>query len=430
MGITLVGVNHRTAPVELRERLYWPSGETPGVLQRIAAAGTDAVLLSTCNRTEFYLAEGATETLELIWRLAAQRLGQPLDAYTYVAHEREAVGHLFRVAAGLDSLVLGESQIQGQVREAWEASRAHAGPLLGRLFQGALHAGGRVRAETGLGTGAASVPVASVELARKIFGDLSGRRALVLGSGDMAELAMGCLVSEGVRSVMVAHRHLDRAAQVAERLGGRAVEFAEAWPMFSEVDIVVSSTAAPHAIVTPERVAGHVVRRAGRPLCVLDIAVPRDVDPAVGALDNVFLYDIDDLQGVVASGIGSRRREIPAAERIIEQEVAAFWKWYAGRGAVDAIRALRDRAEEVRAAEVEHALRKLRHLDPADQERVVHLTRALMNKLLHRPTVRLREAASNGAQGQLADAVRELFGLDEAPGDTAEAPEQGREHGT
>ncbi len=430
MGITVVGVNHRTAPVELRERLYWPLAETSAVLQRIGAAGTDAVLLSTCNRTEFYLAQGAAQTLELIWDLAAERLGQPIDPYTYVAHDREAVGHLFRVAAGLDSLVLGESQIQGQVREAWEASRRHAGPLLSRLFQDALHAGGRVRAETGLGTGAASVPLASVELARKIFGDLSGRRALVLGSGDMAELAMGCLVSEGVRSVMVAHRQLDRAAQVAERLGGRALEFADAWPLFGEVDLVVSSTAAPHAIVTPERVAEHVARRAGRPLCVLDIAVPRDVDPAVGALDNVFLYDIDDLQGVVAAGIGSRKREIPAAERIIDQEVAVCWKWYAGRGAVDAIRALRDRAEALRAAEVEHALRKLRHLDPADQERVVHLTRALMNKLLHQPTVRLRESAGNGAEGRLAEAARELFGLDEGPGDAGEAPERGKASGT
>jgi glutamyl-tRNA reductase len=269
-----------------------------------------------------------------------------------------------------------------------------------------------------------------VELARKIFGDLSGRRALVLGSGDMAELAMGCLVSEGVRSVMVAHRQLDRAAQVAERLGGRAVEFADAWPLFAEVDLVVSSTAAPHAIVTPARVAEHVARRAGRPLCVLDIAVPRDVDPAVGALDNVFLYDIDDLQGVVAAGIGTRKREIPAAERIIEQEVAVFWKWYAGRDAVDVIRALRDRAEAMRTAEVERALRKLRHLDPADQERVVHLTRALMNKLLHRPTVRLRERAANGAQRPLAEAVRELFGLDDAPADPGQAPERGKESGT
>lgn len=426
MGLTLVGVNHRTAPVELRERLYWPLAETASVLEPIMAAGTQAVLLSTCNRTEFYLADGTAETLQLIWQLAAERLGQPLDPYTYVAHDREAVGHLFRVAAGLDSLVLGESQIQGQVREAWEASRSYAGPLLSRLFQDALHAGGRVRAETGLGAGAASVPLASVELARKIFGDLSGRRALVLGSGDMAELAMGCLVSEGVRSVMVAHRQLERAAQVAERLGGRALEFAQAWALFGEVDLVVASTAAPHAIVTPERVGEHVARRGGRPLCVLDIAVPRDVDPAVGALDNVFLYDIDDLQGVVAAGIGSRKREMPAAERIVDHEVAIFWKWYGGRGAVDAIRALRERAEVLRAAEVERALRKLRHLDPADQERVVHLTRALVNKLLHAPSVRLRESAGNGALSGLAEAARELFDLGEAPAEPDRTPERGK----
>jgi glutamyl-tRNA reductase len=313
----------------------------------------------------------------------------------------------------MDSLVLGEAQIQGQVSEAWEAARAHADPVLNRLFQSALRAGGRVRAETALGAGAASVPSASVELAHKIFGDLSGRKALVLGSGEMAELAMGLLVSEGVRALMVAHRNLERAAQIAQQLGGRAVSYAEAWPMFAEVDIVLCSTAAPHAIVTTQQVGAAVTGRGGRPLCILDIAVPRDVDPEVGRLDNVFLYDIDDLQGVVAANIGHRRREMPAAERIVQEELRYFWEWYTGRGAVDAIRELRDRIEGLRAAEWERALRRLQHLDPADRDRVEYLTKALMNKFLHAPTLMLRAAAGNGRDRELADAVRRLFDLTE-----------------
>ena len=425
MGLTLVGLNHRTAPVEIRERLYWPVAEVPGVLQKLAgASGARAVLLSTCNRTEFYLSESPAQALEVISRQASARLGQPLDPYSYVLQERQVAEHLFRVAAGMDSLVLGESQVQGQVREAWEAAQSSADPVLHRLFQSALRAGGRVRAETALGAGAASVPSASVELTHKIFGDLSGRKALVLGSGEMAELAMGLLVSEGVRTVMVAHLHLEHAAQIAEQLGGRAVGFGEAWPMFAEVDIVVTSTAAPHAIVTTSHVGEAVARRGGRPLCILDIAVPRDVDPGVGRLDNVFLYDIYDLQGVVAATIGIRRREMAAAERIVQQELRHFWDWYGGRGAVDAIRQLRDHAEGLRAAELERALRRLARLGPADRERVEYLTRALMNKFLHGPTRALRTAAGNGDDRELAEAVRRLFDLGEAPTHPEAGPHQ------
>lgn len=417
VGLTLIGLNHRTAPVEVRERLYWPLAEVPGVLQRLrGGSGASAVLLSTCNRTEFYLSQGSAEALDLISRQASARLGQPLDAYSYVARGREAAEHLFRVAAGMDSLVLGESQIQGQVREAWEAAQAYSDAILNRLFQSALRAGGRVRAETALGSGAASVPSAGVELAHKIFGELSGRKALVLGSGEMAELAMGLLASEGVRTVMVAHRDLARAAHVAEQFGARAVTFGEAWPLFAEVDIVLSSTAAPHAIVTPQHIAEPVSRRQGRPLCILDIAVPRDVDPAVGRLENVFLYDIDDLQGVVAATIGVRRRELPAAERIVQEELAYFWEWYAGRGAVDIIRRLRDQMEAVRVAELERSLRRLSHLSPEDRERIEQLTKALMNKFLHAPTLSLRAAAGNGSDRELAEAVRRLFALPESPG--------------
>ncbi|MBI4421806.1 MAG: glutamyl-tRNA reductase, partial [Gemmatimonadetes bacterium] len=317
--------------------------------------------------------------------------------------------------AGLDSLVVGESQIQGQVREAWEMARAAAGPVLHRLFQAALGAGGRVRAETTLGSGAASVPSACVDLAKKIFSDLAGRRGLVLGTGDMAELAITLLVGEGVLPIVAAHRNLDRAMQIVSRLGGQAVELEGAWGLFRDVDLVICSTAAPHAIVTPERVGDAIQARGnGRPLCLLDIAVPRDVDPAVGKLESVFLYDIDDLQEVAAQAIGDRKRVIPAAERIIDEEVGYFWDWYASRGVVDSVRALREQVERMRQAEVERALKRLAHLSPEDRDRVEQLTRALMNKFLHNPTIRLRSAAGNGHGSQIAEAVRYLFDLGDA----------------
>jgi glutamyl-tRNA reductase len=239
----------------------------------------------------------------------------------------------------------------------------------------------------------------------------------------MAELALTLLVGEGVLPVVAAHRNMDRAMQIVSRLGGHAVELDSAWPLFHQVDLVICSTAAPHAIVTLDRVGEAIRGRSGRPLCILDIAVPRDVAPEVGTLENVFLYDIDDLQEVAAQALGDRKRAIPAAERIVGEEVEYFWEWYAGRGVVDSVRALRDRMEGVRQAEVERAFRRLSHLTAADRERVEHLSRALMNKFLHQPTTRLRAAAGNGAGPQLAEALRYLFDLETTDPSTAESGE-------
>ena len=416
-NLILVGINHRTAPIEVRERLAWPEREVPNVVAAlVAAGGRGAVLLTTCNRTEFYLADPAPDTLSEIWKRSEIRIGAPADQYAYVIRDRDVARHLFRVASGLDSLVVGESQIQGQVREAWELSREVAGPVLHRLFQSALGAGGRVRSETALGTGSASIPSACVDLAKKIFSDLAGRRALILGTGEMAELAITCLVSEGVRPVVAAHRNMDRALQIVSQLGGQAIEMDQAWKYFADVDLVICSTAAPHAIVTPEKVGAAIRSRSGGPLCVLDIAVPRDVAPEVGKLENVFLYDIDDLQGVAAQAIGDRKRSIPLAERIVDEEVGFFWEWYASLSVADSVRALRERMERTRLAELERALKRLGHLDPADRERVEHLTRALMNKFLHEPTIRLRAAAGNGHGTQLAESLRLLFDLGKPAG--------------
>jgi len=407
MSIAVVGVNHRTAPLEVRERFAHAPREVPAALERVLSAGAGGgVLLSTCNRTEFYLAEPGDATPATVWAILTERLGEGRSAseYGYLVRDRDAVRHLYRVSAGLDSMILGESQIQGQVREAWETSRSLAGPVLHRLFQSALLVGARVRSETALAAGAASAPSAAVALAGKIFGRLAGRVALVLGAGDMAELAASCLVSEGVRVTLVANRTYERAQAVAEELGARALTegvrvtlvanrtyeraqavaeelgaraltLDEAWEHFASADIVLTSTAAPHAVVTWERVAPAIARRGGRPLCILDLAVPRDVEPAVGQLENVFLYDIDDLQAVAAHATADRHHEVPAAERIVSDEVDRFWAWYAGLAAVPVLKEFRERLDDLRAAELERALKRLAHLSPEDRAQRRHACR-------------------------------------------------------
>ncbi len=415
MSIAVFGVNHRTAPLDVRERFAHAAGEVPASLERVLAAGArGGVLLSTCNRTEFYLAEPGDTVLDAVWAVLSERLGdgRSADEYGYVQRDRDAVRHLYRVSSGLDSMILGEPQIQGQVRAAWEISKGQAGPVLHRLFQSALLVGARVRSETGLAMGAASAPSAAVAVAGKIFNRLAGRSALILGAGDMAEIAATCLVSEGVRVTLVANRTYERAKAIAEQLGARALPFDEAWEHFADTDIVLSSTAAPHAVVTWERVAPAIARRGGRPLCILDLAVPRDVEPAVGQLESVFLYDIDDLQAVAAQAAAERREDIPAAERIVSEEVERFWAWYGGLVVVPVLKEFRDRLERVRVAELERALRHLQHLSPEDRGQIEHLSQALLNKFLHQPTIALKEAAQAGRGYGLLESLKKLFGLE------------------
>ena len=417
VGIKVLGVNHRTAPLEVRERFAHGAHEVPGALARVMAAGAQGgVLLSTCNRTEFYLVTEEEPAFDTVWSLLGERLPATpaggVREYGYVVRDREAVRHLYRVSAGLDSMILGESQIQGQVREAWEMSRAQAGPVLHRLFQTALHVGSRVRTETGLGMGTASAASAGVAVAGKIFGDLAGRSALILGAGDMAELAATCLSDEGVKITLVANRTQERARAIAERLGGRAVSLEDAWAYFATTDIALCSTAAPHAVVTWERVGQVIAGRGGRPLCILDLAVPRDVDPAVAQLENVFLYDVDDLQTVAAQATARRRDEVPAAERIVEEEADHFWAWYGGLGVVPAIKEFRTRLEALRAAELERAMRQLGHLSAEDRARVERFSQALLSKFLHQPTVALKAAAEEGRGYGLLEALRRLFGME------------------
>ena len=426
MPLAVVGANHRTAPIELRERLAFGRTELPDALLRLAADGSEVVVLTTCNRTEIYLAlPDGSDADERARALLAARIGEdPAGAarHLYAHRDRQAAEHLFRVAAGLDSMIVGEPQIQGQVKEAYAAARevaGEAGPVVGqvlhRLFQTAFSVGGRVRSETGLGIGAASVSSAAVDLAKKIFGSLRGRRALVLGAGEMSELTLECLRGEGVETAIVANRTWDRAREMAARCGGAAIRWDELGAALPRVDIVICSTAAPHPVLTVQRLREALPHGARRPLCVIDIAVPRDVEPAVGDEPNVFLYNLDDLQQVVDDSLGRRRAQLPRAEEIVARGVDEYWTWYSGLAVVPTIRALRDRGEEVRRAELERVLRQLSHLSPEDQLAIDALTRTLVNKVLHAPTARLKDAAGNGRGTGVLDTVRYLFELDREP---------------
>lgn len=427
MALIVAGVSHATAPIEVREKLAFRPQEALRELARLRESGIirEGVALSTCNRTEFYLVEENGDALPHISAMLSARLGDDATAFTYVRRERNVAPHLFGVAAGLDSMILGEAQIHGQVKDAWEQCRSESGPILSRMFQSALLAGARAREETGIGRGAASVSSAAVQLAKKIFGGLSGRRAMILGAGDVAEIALDCLLREGVRAAIVANRTYERAQSLAERHGATAMHYDECWGSLKDVDVLLCSTASPVPVVTVARVRDSVAARGDRPLCVLDIALPRDVESAVGDLDNVFLYDLDDLRAAAAANLERREEDIPAAQRIIAQEAEKYWDWVAGLAAVPVVRSFREEMDKVRNAELAAALRRLGPLSAEQTETIEHFSKALMNKFLHEPSVRLKAAAANGRGLAVVDAARYLFALEgKAPPSTPPATEE------
>jgi glutamyl-tRNA reductase len=428
MSITVVGISHRTAPLEVRERFALAADQSASALCTLVGAGcAEAVILSTCNRTEVYTrapAEGvdaAALSRRLLCAHAGMAEAEAADCLFTRRGER-AVEHLFRVVASLDSMVLGEAQIQGQVREAYgraagsNGSRAGAGPVLSRLFETALRIGARVRTETRLGAGAASIPSAAVQLARKVFGTLRGRRAIVLGAGEMSALALQCLNADGVASVVVTSRTEARARELVGQHGGVAAPIAELPALLRTADIVATATAAPHPVLTRAMVEQAVAGRRS-PLLILDIALPRDVEPEVDTLDGVFLYDLDDLSRVVEGALEQRRSEVEIAERIIGDGVREFTAWHRARSVVPLIRALRGRAEEVRRRELARARRALRDLSPEQLAAVDALTKQLTAKLLHDPTTRLRDSAAEQYDGEIAELTRYLFSLEDDPDD-------------
>ena len=413
MPLIVAGVNYRTAPIEIREKLAFSGGARGQFLENLRSRPslTEAALLSTCTRTEAYIVD-TEDSVGVIRELYSAQLGHDVSPFLYVRHDREAASHLFRVASGLDSMILGEAQIQGQVRDAWTTSRETTGAALNRLFQHAQLVGSRVREETGIGRGAASVSSSAVQLARKIFGSLNGRRAMVLGAGEVAALALECLQAEGVRVAIVANRTYEKAEALAREHDAVAMHYDECWSRLQTVDLLVCSTASPRTVVRVEHVAAAMRARGDRPLCILDIALPRDVEANVGELENVFLYDLDDLKAAAAANLDGRKEDIPAAEAIIAFEVEKYWEWIAGLAAVPVVTEFRSQMNRLREEELSLALRRIEGLTDEQARGLESFSRSLMNKFLHEPSVRLRAAAANGRGLGVVDVAKYLFALE------------------
>jgi glutamyl-tRNA reductase len=424
-----LGASHKTASLELRERLALPEARATRVLEELTDQDAihEAVALFTCNRTELHLVaadavEAESAALAILSRQAGIRPTELLGSI-YSLRGLDAVRHLFSVAAGLDSMIVGEAEIQGQVKRAYELSLVAGvtGPVSNRLFRDALAAGKRARAETGVGRSQASISSVAVALAAEFLGDLASRRVLVIGAGENAELAARSLRERGVRTVFVANRRYDRALGLAKRFRGEAVSFDDLPGELERADIVVSSTGAPHQILGREELELVAARRPGRPLVLIDLAVPRDIDPAVGDCPGVALYDMDDLQQTVARNLSGREAEAERAATLIDEELERFGRWLRSLDVVPTISALRERADSV----VEQVLRenesRWESLSEADRERLAAMAQALVNRLLHEPTLRLKGSAGEEASYRYVHALRELFALEPSGGEAPAA---------
>ena len=411
----VVGLNHRTASLDLLERMTVPAERLPKSLHDLVARDhvTEAVLLSTCNRTEVYaVVEKYHDGVGDVRTSLAQMLQvSPEDFadHLYEFHDAGAVAHLFSVAAGIDSAVLGESEILGQVRQAWESATAEgaAGPGLHMLFRHALEVGKKVRTATGIGRGTTPVSSAAVALAADRMGGLDGKRVLVLGAGEMAEGMVTALAAADTE-VLVANRTPARAEELAGKVGGRSVPLADLRDTIAEVDVLLTSTGATQVIVEHAEIEAVVEARGGRPLLIVDVAVPRDVDPAAAELPGVTLLDMDDLRSFADAGLAGRRREATRARDLVDEEVLRWRDAATAREVAPLVAELRARVEAVRATEVDKAGRRL---SDAEREALDAVTRAVVAKVLHEPTVRLKDAAGTVRGERLAEALRELFDL-------------------
>jgi glutamyl-tRNA reductase len=428
MRLFAVGLSHRTAPIELRERVDFSRLGLSDALEALARRNIarEMAILSTCNRSEVYVASDADRTVEGLFEFFAEYHDVPaadVTPHLYVHHGADAARHLLRVAAGLDSLVVGEPQILGQVKSAYAvASDANfTGTILNRLFHVAFTAGKRVRSETGLGEGAVSVSYAAIALAKKIFGDLSGLEVLVLGAGEMAKLTAIHLKAQQVRRMTIASRTRTSAERLASHVSGEVVDWMNLGGAIERADILLTATGAPQAIITRADLARVMKTRRGRALFVIDIAVPRDVEPDAGAVDQVFLYNIDDLQGIVKENLARRTAELERADAIIAEETARFAAWLQSRHVIPTVVALRERFESIRKAELQRLRPKLSALPPEAQAQVDHVTRLIVEKLLLSPTEQLKSLGDHSLAATYTDALNRLFSLP-SPGERDEEP--------
>ncbi|MBI3209187.1 MAG: glutamyl-tRNA reductase [Candidatus Solibacter usitatus] len=418
MKLHITGINHRTAPVEVREKLAYPSGQLDAAVQHLIAQEgvNEGLILSTCNRVEVVVSGDAADARALVEQFLESTRQMPheqLAPHLYHLEGREAIRHLFRVAASLDSMVLGEPQILGQLKDAYSSAKSigAVNGFLDGLLSRAFSVAKRVRTETQIGQSAVSVSYAAVELAREIFGSLSGRSVLLAGAGKMSELAARHLHRAGATRILVTNRTLERATEMAKLFDGTVVPYDMFLQSLAGVDIVITSSAAPHHILTREQMRSVLQQRRNRPIFLIDIAVPRNIEPSVNELDNVFLYDIDDMGKVIEGNRQARQEEAREAERIIEEEVDKMLARLRERELAPAIVSLQDQLEQIRCIEMERVRGKLGALTPQQTEAIEALTKGIVAKVAHGPIAEMRRHANSGESSHMIDLVRRLFRL-------------------
>jgi glutamyl-tRNA reductase len=421
-----LGISHKTAPVALRERLSLTGRQADRLVRELVARDEvqEAVAISTCNRTEIYVvvSDAVQAEAELLGKLARQASIRPTELASLVYSPRncDAARQLYRVTSGLDSMIVGEAEVQGQVRRAYEAALAAGttGPLTNRLFRAALQTGKRVRSETGIGASRTSVSTVAVALAQDVVGDLAERNVVIIGAGETSERTAEALAAQGVSTIFVANRHAQRALSMAERFGGSVVSLDELPARMEQADIVVSSTSSPHPIVEEEELELVMQARDRRPLVLIDIAVPRDIADGCADVEGVTLYDIDDLQAIVARNLQVREAERAGAEQVVEEEIQRFARWMAQLDVLPTITALRDHGARIVEQVLAENAERWETASPRDLARAEAIARSVMQRLLHEPTIRLKALDESGGHGR-QQLLRELFDLDD--GTQAEA---------
>jgi glutamyl-tRNA reductase len=419
MPLLLVGVNHRTAPVEVRERLSIAEAKLPELIQSLThLPGVDgASIVSTCNRVEIVVSSPSEDVIETVVNWMADRANtarEDLEKHLYVLRYADVVKHLFRVTSGLDSMIVGEPQIAGQVKKAFMAAQEIGAldPLLNQVFENTMRVAKKVRTDTGIGEHAVSIPYAAVELAKKIFGELKGLQVLLLGAGEMGELTAEHLAAQEVRQIFVANKTYERALDLAERFHGSAVQFSSFEEHLATCDIVIASTAAPHYVIETDQVDRALAARKMRSLFLIDLSVPRNVDPEISQIEGAYLYNIDDLQHVADANLELRQKKAGQAEEIIVREVESFRKRLIAQDAVPTILELQQRLETIRAAELDKCLRRLGPISAEQRSAIEQLTTQMVNKILHYPILQLKESPEEPQEREtLRQTIRKIFGL-------------------
>ena len=419
--IVLIGLNHKTASVELRECIAFSEEEIATTLEALHRhpAIREVLLFSTCNRVEVLLvSDNRSEAVEAVKRLISEHKTVAIDSFEealYIHIADDAIRHIFRVASSLDSMMVGEAQILGQIKKAYRTAseKKTSGVILNRLLHRAFFVAKRIRTETGIGDHAVSISYAAIELGRKIFGTLSEKKVLLIGAGEMAELAMEHLIRNSVGKIFISNRTFERGLELAKRFNGQAIRFEEIENYLQYVDIIISSTGSPDFIITRDQVKKVIRKRRNCPIFFIDIAVPRDIDPKINRLTNTYLYDIDDLKGVIDENIEDRNREAVKGERIIDENVIQFRQWYKNLDVVSTIVALRDKLDDIAVLETEKTLQSLTHLEDTDREAIRRMTNAFIKKIMHDPILCLKSHTEHDPKTICLDVTRKLFKLDE-----------------